>query len=372
MPFRRRLLTLLACSALVCSLLAAPLGAAEPPLPAVPPALAAPPPAVDSFTAPPPPAGPVAAPVSNPATSAPSPGRPATEKPVVAPDSGVPPASTPAPTAGPPSESKTADDAIQAEIASRAIPQLKKLVARQDALLALLGKDDVDQDNVKRDLQNLIFDYDTFLRTFPKYVPGYVTYGLLLGKVGMRRESTVILLKANQLEGDIPIVKNQLGNYLAEEGEPVEAATYFIAATRLAPDEPLYHYQLGTLLTEARDDFLKSSQWTRDQLDHTMQQAFKRASELAPKNFAYAYRYAFSFYDIATPNWDEALRVWGELEDQVSPGLEQETIRLHAANILIKQRRFDHARMLLGSVTAEPLIAQKQKLLDQLPSNPEK
>jgi tetratricopeptide (TPR) repeat protein len=195
---------------------------------------------------------------------------------------------------------------------------------------------------------------------------------LLLGKAGMRRESTAILLKANQLDPDIPIVKNQIGNYLAEEGEPVEASNYFIAASRLAPDEPLYHYQLGTLLTEARDDFLKSGQWTREQLDRTMQAAFKRAAELAPKNFAFAYRYAQSFYDLAEPNWDEALKVWGALESQVSPGVEMETIRLHATNILIKQKKFDHARLLLATVTAEPLNAQKQKLLDQLPANPEK
>jgi tetratricopeptide (TPR) repeat protein len=199
-----------------------------------------------------------------------------------------------------------------------------------------------------------------------------VTYGLLLGKIGMRRESTAMLLKANQLDPNIPIVKNQLGNYMAEEGEPVEAANYYISATNLAPEEPLYHYQLGTLMSEARDDFLKSGQWNRGQLDRVMQQAFKRAAELAPTNFGYAYRYAMSFYDLAEPNWDEALKVWGALEDQVSPGLEMETIRLHAANILIKQKKFDHARLLLATVTTDKLNAQKQKLLDQLPANPEK
>jgi tetratricopeptide (TPR) repeat protein len=264
------------------------------------------------------------------------------------------------------------DDAVRAEIAARATPKLKELVARQDTLLAELGKDDVDQDNVMRDIQNLIFDYDAFLRVFPRFAPGYVPYGLLLGKVGMRRESAAILLKANQIDPDIPIVKNQLGNYLAEEGEPIEAASYFLSATRLAPDEPLYHYQLGKLLTDARDDFLKSGQWTRAQIDRTMQEAFRRAAELAPKNIAFAYRYAQSFYDLAEPNWDEALKVWGALEDQCGPGLEKETIRLQAANILIKQKKFDHARLLLVMITTESLSTQKQKLLDQLPANAEK
>jgi tetratricopeptide (TPR) repeat protein len=271
------------------------------------------------------------------------------------------------------SSSKSDDvDVVKAEIAARAIPKLKELVARQDTLLAALRKGGDDQDNAKRDIQNLIFDYDVFLRTFPGFAPGYVTYGMLLGKVGMRRESTAMLLKANQIDSDIPLVKNQLGNYLAEEGEPIEAANYFISAIRLAPNEPLYHYQLGTLLFEARDSFLKSGQWTREQLDRNMQDAFKHAAELAPGNVAFSYRYAQSFYDLAEPNWDEALKVWGAMEDQSAPGLEKETIRLHAANILIRQKKFDHARVLLGSVTDERLQAQKQKLLDQLPTNAEK
>ena len=288
-----------------------------------------------------------------------------------APDQPAASATPIAPVVSPP-PAPPATDAAQAAVIAKATARLKELVARQDALLAALGKENADEDNIKRDIQTLIFDYDDFLRMHPTFAPGYVTYGLLLGKVGMRREASVILLKANQLEPDIPIVKNQLGNYLAEEGEPVEAANYFIAAIRLAPDEPLYHYQLGTLLAEARDDFLKSAQWNRAQLDRTMQQAFRRAAELAPKNFAFAYRYAMSFYDLAEPKWDEALKVWGALEDQASPGLEKETLRLHTANILIKQKQFDHARLLLASVTAGPLNAQKQKLLDQLPANPEK
>jgi tetratricopeptide (TPR) repeat protein len=265
-----------------------------------------------------------------------------------------------------------AELAAQAAMMAQATPRLKELVARQDALVAALGTEGADLDNVKRDIQNLIFEYDSFLRTHPTFTPGYVTYGLLLGKVGMRRESAAIHLKANQLDPGIPIVKNQLGNYLAEEGEPIEAAGYFVDAVRLAPDEPLYHYQLGTLLTEARDDFLKSGQWSRAQLDRTMQESFKRAAELAPKNFAFSYRYAQSFYDLAVPNWDEALKVWGALEEQTSPGLEMDTIRLHAAYVLIAQKKFDHARLLLALVTTEQLKEQKQKLVDQVPPSAEK
>lgn len=290
--------------------------------------------------------------------------------PLAAPQPAAPPvAAAPAvpPTTAPASDaSGTAP--LPADVIAKATARLKELVARQDALLAAAGKENADMENVKRDIQTLIFDYDTFLRAYPTFAPAYVTYGLLLGRVGMRRESAAMLLKANLLDPNLPLVKNQLGNYLAEEGEPLEAVNYFLAAIQLAPNEPLYHYQLGTLLTEARDDFLKSGMWTRAQLDQTMQDAFKHAAELAPDNITYAYAYAFSFYDLAEPKWDEALKAWGALEDRVAPGLEKETIRLQAANILIKQQKFDHARVLLSTVTTPQLQKHRQELLAQLPA----
>jgi tetratricopeptide (TPR) repeat protein len=289
----------------------------------------------------------------------------------VAPNKPADPAAATALADAPPA-APAALDATQVAAIVQATASLKKLVARQDALLAALEKENADVDSIRRDIQTLIFDYDDFLRAHPTFVPGYVTYGLLMGKVGMRRESVVSLLKANQLDPTIPIVKNQLGNYLAEEGEPLEAANYFISAIRLAPDEPLYHYQLGTLLAEAQNDFLKSGQWTRGQLDKAMQEAFKRAAELAPNNFAFAYRYAESFFDLAEPDWDGALKVWGALEDRVDPGFEKEAIRLQMANILIKQKKFDRARLLVATVVSEQLKTQKQKLLDLLTANPEK
>ena len=241
-------------------------------------------------------------------------------------------------------------------------------------LLAALGKEGADEDNIKRDIQTLIFEYDAFLRTYPTFAPGYVTYGLLLGKVGMRRESVGDPAQGQPARSrTFPIVKNQLGNYLAEEGEPIEAANYFIAAIRLAPEEPLYHYQLGTLLTEARDDFLKSGQWTRAQLDQHHAggvQARRRAGAEELRVRLPLRRVVLRPRRARLGRGAQGLgRAGGPVLD---PGLEKETIRLQAANILIKQKKFDHARLLLNTVTTEKLQAQKQKLVDQLPADPVK
>ena len=247
---------------------------------------------------------------------------------------------------------------------------LKQLYARQQELFAEAEKDDpnFDQDGFRTNLQQLVNEYDLLIKDHSDYAPAFVAYGLLLTRIDMRKEGATMLLRANQLDKSIPLVKNQLGNYLAEEGKPLEAANYFLAAIQLAPKEPLYHYQLGTLLTEARDDFLQSGQWTREALEKAMHEAFRQAMELAPDNVAYAYRFGESFYDLEHPDWDQALDFWRSLELKLSPGVEKETIRLHQANILIKDEEPEAAKALLETVKEQVLQKQKQKLLDSLAS----
>lgn len=245
---------------------------------------------------------------------------------------------------------------------------LKQLVERQRTLLADAAKrgDKLDEEGLRAQLQAVSHDYERLLQDNPKFAAAYAAYGYLLGKIGMRRESVAMLLKANQFDSDIPLVKNQLGNYLAEEGKPLEAAPYYLAAIKLEPNEPLYHYQLGTLLTVARDDFLKSGDWSRAALDKAMHHAFQRAAELSPDRFEFAYRYAESFYDLDTPDWDGALKAWAELEEKAPTPVERQTMRLHAANVLIKAGKPEHARALIDTVDETSLHAQKQKLVAQL------
>ena len=97
-----------------------------------------------------------------------------------------------------------------------------------------------------------------------------------------------------------------------------------------------------------------------------MHHAFQRAAELAPDRFEFTYRYAESFYDLENPDWAAALKVWAALEDKAPTPVERQTMRLHAANILLKTGQRDHARALLDTIDEPALQGQKQKLVAQL------
>ncbi len=256
------------------------------------------------------------------------------------------------------------------EAPANAERELKAIFDRQQALLATAaGKtSQTELEDLHTQFQQLTNDYEDYIGKYPALAAGYVSYALFLQKpvIDERRRAAALLLKANALNPDLPIVKNQLGNYLAEEGKPIEALNYFLAAVKLAPKEPLYHYQIGTLITEARDDFLKTGEWTRAALDKSMQDAFEQAMMLSPGNIPYAYRYCESFYDLEQPEWDDALANWRALEGKSATVLEKQTIRLHEANILIKQGKSAEARALLLTVTQDALQTQKQKLVAAL------
>ncbi|MSU47314.1 MAG: hypothetical protein EXS42_09400 [Lacunisphaera sp.] len=245
---------------------------------------------------------------------------------------------------------------------------LKDIVARERDVLSRAEQEgeQLDEARLRGELQNVINSFDVLIQKNPEFAPAYVAYGMLLGQVGMTREAVGILLKANKLDPEIPLVKNEIARHLAEDGKLVEALPWLMAAVDLEPKEPLYLYHLGKLLSEGRDDFIRAGPFTRPALDLAMLDAFRRAAELAPDNLPYAYRHAEAYYDLETPQWDEALKVWAALEERTKPGVEQETIRLQAANVLLKLGKTEHARLLLANVTQSVLQKQKQTLLDQL------
>ena len=245
---------------------------------------------------------------------------------------------------------------------------LKEIVARQKGIFARAEaeKDHPDQAWLRGEVQGVLNSYDVLIQKSPDFAAAYVAYGLLLSQVGMNREAAAMLLKANKLDPAIPLVKNEMARLLAEDGKVADALPWLTAAIELEPKEPVYHYHLGKLLTEGRDDLIATGQFTRAQLDKNMLEAFGHAAELAPGVYAYSYRAAEAYYDLETPQWDEALKRWSALEEQAKPGIEQQTIRLHAANVLIKLGRVDHARALMVTVTEPVLQKQKQTLLDEL------
>ena len=255
---------------------------------------------------------------------------------------------------------------VQAE--TLAEKSLREVVERQKQLFARAEKegDELDEGRFMAEAKNLAASYDILIQKNPDFTAAYVAYGVFLGKIDMNKQAVAMLLKANKLDPNIALVKNQLAKHLAEDGKPLDALPYLMSAIDLEPKEPLYHLHLAKLLMEGRDEFIRSGEWKREALEKAMLDAYRRAADLAAGDFAYAYQHAKAYYELDPPRWEEALGVWQTLEQRAATAGTRQLVRLHQANILVKLDRPVDARALLDQVTDLQLTAEKQQVLDAL------
>jgi tetratricopeptide (TPR) repeat protein len=247
-----------------------------------------------------------------------------------------------------------------------AMRELREVASRERLIWERLRADPDNADMKQRaeaEFRNVITAYENVIRSAPEFAEAYAAYGLILSRTGNREAAVKAFLKANKLDPRLALVKNQLGNFLAEEGNYKEALPYYLAAIELEPEEPLYHYQLGALLHEYRRLFVADILYTESTVDEKSHDAFRRAAELAPDNWGYAYRYAESFYDAVKPDWDAALVEWRKLEARAKPGLEVQTIRLHIARVLVEADRNAEAGPILETITEPALQEHKQTVI---------
>lgn len=244
---------------------------------------------------------------------------------------------------------------------------LMDIAQRQQDIFARALKegDQLDEAWFRGELQSVIKSYDILIQKNPEFALAYGGYGMLLSKVSMNKEAVVMLLKANKLDPELDEVKNKIAVLLAEDGKPVDALPWVTAAIQLAPEKPLYHFQLGQLLAAGRSDFLKTGQFTDAKLDQAVVDAFKRAAELSPTDFAVNYRYGKAYYELSAPRWEEALPVWEKVETVAANDTQRQLVRLQRANVLMKLARPAEARPFIDSVISAQLITEKQTLLDE-------
>ncbi|MBC2596422.1 hypothetical protein H5P28_19305 [Ruficoccus amylovorans] len=238
------------------------------------------------------------------------------------------------------------------------------IIEEQDALFKEIETDPARRDQLEyeRRLQGIATQYDSFLLDNPDYVYGYLLYGKFLRRIGENKSANNAFMKANMLDPNLAVAKQQIGNFLAEEGEYALALPYYIAAIDLEPEVPLYRYELGELLSHYRQYYIDNGVLTAETLDRNMLDAFHEASSMEPSNRDYHIRYAEAFFQVANPDWQDALNQWTILAKGVTDPLKLDLIRLQQARVLIEMGRLDEARKILASVDRSALQDAREEL----------
>tara|TARA_B100001248_G_scaffold261923_1_gene254990 strand:- start:13998 stop:14834 length:837 start_codon:yes stop_codon:yes gene_type:complete len=257
---------------------------------------------------------------------------------------------------------------LRAEGVSLADQRLVDIVERQNAIFEAIktetGTPTPDQERL---LHELVQSYESFLSDNPNSAYGAILFGKLLRQLDNPEEAAHLFLQANKLDPNIAVVKQQLGNYLAEKGDYILALPYFLSAIELEPNVGLYHYQLGELLSQYKSCFVQDGAFQAGEIDEKIMHAFAEAVRLSPQERSFAFRHAEAYYDLDTSNWPEALKTWDSLYKNAMSTAEKDIINFQRARIFIELDDKPSARQALSQVSSPILEQSCQELLASLP-----
>ena len=230
------------------------------------------------------------------------------------------------------------------------------------------------EQELTRRAQQILSAYESYLEDNPRDVNGLILYGKFLRRMGQPRHATGLFLEADKIDPRLAVVKQNIANYLVEEGRLADALPFLLKAVELEPKEPVYHHQLGTFLFLFKEDLLSLGIASVQTNDRNMHEAFRSASKLATDNFEYKLRYAQSFFDISDPDWNEALDVWQDLRKQARgrPTSEREYLALGEARAMAQLGRGKEAATILKIITSPSLRATRESFIQELENSDSK
>ena len=219
-----------------------------------------------------------------------------------------------------------------------------------------------------RKAQEIVSDYEVYLGENPKDANALILYGKFLRKVGQEQHAVEYFLEADSINPKLAVVKQQLANYLIEEGRPVDAFPFLIMTIELAPSQPDYHFHLGNFLFLFEEELVREKIISKDRARSFMHKSFKQAAKLNTANFDYQLRYAQSFFDYPDSNKQEALEVWNKLVRKFPnrSSKEKDYFKLCKARVLLELNRKSDALTLLNSVSSSSLDSAKKSLILQV------
>jgi len=226
--------------------------------------------------------------------------------------------------------------------------------------------DNFTEDSLQMRFQNIARRYESYLASNPEDNTARSLYGKFLVAMGQHEKAIRQFLEVDRKEPSIPVVKQQIGNYLAENGRYMAALPYFINAADLDHEEGIYPYQLGILLYEFKDEYIRDGFYDTDTLNREMQEAFEEAVSREPENFVFMLRYGESFYDVKNPDWERALEIWKKTLELAQSELDRQVVHLHMAKVYHNMGQNRRASELAEKVTHDKLLFTRDQILDSI------
>ncbi len=245
---------------------------------------------------------------------------------------------------------------------------LREVISRRDAFFA--EAETLSENERSRRAADIAERFDLLESRFPNAVPVLYFYAEFLRDGGELARAEKLLSRAETLEPEFAPVRFLSGEIFAERGEPGKAFPHYAFAVRTAPENLEYHLAFGEFLTDSRDALLAEKIFrSRAELDAAAQDEFRAACALAPRDLDVRVRYAESFYDVESPDWNAALAAWNvaaRLLDERVPAAEKKSelraaIAIHRARANAELGHFAEAEKILNEAERVPALERSRE-----------
>ncbi len=222
--------------------------------------------------------------------------------------------------------------------------------AKEADTIALAGK-------IQAEIAPVHEAYKLFIKTHPTHARAHLTYASFLTDIGKEDESLSLLIKATELDPNLPAAWNNLANYYGHFGEVKKAFGHYERAIEIAPKESVYYHNFGTTVFLFRKDVREHYQITEEEVFDKALKLYEKALALDPKNFDLAEDIAQTYYGIRTQDVPSrmarpaaALKAWRYAETLAPSDFEKQGVFVHKARALIELMQFNDARQQLEQV----------------------
>jgi tetratricopeptide (TPR) repeat protein len=214
--------------------------------------------------------------------------------------------------------------------------------------------------------------YLEFIRRYPNHARGRLAYGCFLNEKADEPGAQAQWERALELDPTDPDAYNNLAGRYSEIGPSKKAFDFFTKAIQLKPNEAAYYHNFADALYVLRRHAMTNYDLSEQQVFGRALLLYSNAARLQPRNFAFAWDFAQTYYVLEPLPYQAALKAWTNALGTAATAVERGKIRLHLARLKMLAGRLAEARAQLGAITNASIAGMKATLLKAIEQREQK